>query len=56
MSLLAGKKEFGSQNLKLLSTANVTNATSVSFTTGIDSTYDVYIFKFININPSADNH
>ena len=43
-------KEFGSQNLKLLSTANVTNATSVSFTTGIDSTYDVYIFKFINIH------
>ena len=49
------KKEFASQNLKLLQTATVTGTNSISFTTGIDSTYDVYIFKFININPSTDN-
>ena len=26
----------------------------LSFTSGIDSTYDEYVFKFINIHPSAD--
>ena len=31
------------------------NSTSISFTSGIDSTYDVYIFKFINIHPDTDN-
>ena len=25
------------------------------FTSGIDSTYDVYMFKFININPATGN-
>jgi hypothetical protein len=42
-------------NLLLLSTQTASNSTSVSFTTGIDSTYDLYIFKFIDINPSTDN-
>jgi len=46
---------FASQSLKLLSTVTISGSTSVSFTSGIDSTYDVYIFKFININPSTDN-
>ena len=40
-------------NLVLLNTTNATNQASVSFTSGIDSTYDVYIFKFIDINVSA---
>ena len=31
------------------------NSTSISFTSGIDSTYDVYIFKFINIHLDTDN-
>ena len=41
-------------NLVLLSTSTPSGASSVSFTTGIDSTYDVYIFKFIDINPATD--
>ena len=36
--------------LKLISSQTVTNQASVSFTTGIDSTYDVYVFKLINIH------
>ena len=48
------KKEFASQNLKLLSTAVASDTGSVSFTT-IDSTYDVYIFKFINIHPTTNS-
>ena len=41
-------------NLVLMSTQNPSNAASVSFTSGIDSTYDVYIFKFMEINPATD--
>ena len=48
-------KEFASQSLKLLSTQVASGSSSVSFITGIDSSYDVYIFKFINMNPSTDN-
>ena len=40
--------------LKLLSTQTVTNQASISFTSGIDSTYKEYIFKFININPATN--
>ena len=36
-------------NLVLLTTNTSTNQASSSFTTLIDATYDVYIFKFINI-------
>ena len=41
-------------NLVLLTTNTVTGGSSSAFTTKIDSTYDVYIFKFININPVTD--
>ena len=53
-AFVAGNEAFGSQNLKLLATTIATGTTSVSFTTGIDSTYDVYIWKFININPATN--
>jgi len=44
---------FASQSLKLLSTAVASGSSAVSFITGIDSTYDVYIFKFIDINAAT---
>ena len=34
-------------NLVLLNTQTASDSASVSFTTGIDSTYDVYIFAFM---------
>ena len=41
--------------LNLLATNNITaGVSSSSFTSNIDSTYDTYIFKFINIHPSAN--
>ena len=49
------KKEFASQNLKLLATTIATGTNSISFTSGIDSTYDVYIWKFINMNPATNS-
>jgi hypothetical protein len=40
--------------LILLSTQTASASATISFTTGLDSTYDEYIFKFINIHPSVD--
>ena len=38
----------------LLSTTTASNAATVSITSGIDSTYGEYIFKFYNINPATN--
>jgi hypothetical protein len=40
--------------LNLISTQTASSSSTISFTSGIDSTYDAYCFKFINIHPSAD--
>ena len=42
-------------NLILISTQTASSSATISFTTGIDSTYDEYIFKFINIHGSANS-
>ena len=41
--------------LTLLSTQTASSSASISFTSGIDSTYDSYVFKFIDIHPATDN-
>ena len=41
--------------LVLLSTQTASASATISFTTGLDSTYDEYIFKFINIHPATDD-
>ena len=41
--------------LTLLSTQTASASANISFTTGLDSTYDEYIFKFINIHPATDS-
>ena len=38
-------------SLILLSTQTASASASLSFTSGIDSTYDSYVFKFINMHP-----
>ena len=40
--------------LNLISTQTASDASSVSFTSGLDSTYDVYVFKFADMNPVTD--
>ena len=42
-------------SLKLISTQTASSSASLSFTSGIDSTYKEYIFKFFDIHPSADD-
>ena len=44
-----------SGKLTLLSTQTASASANISFTSGIDSTYDSYVFKFINIHPATDN-
>ena len=41
--------------LTLISTQTASSSSSLSFTSGIDSTYKEYIFKFINIHPASNN-
>jgi len=41
-------------NMVLLSTQTASNSASISFTTGIDSTYKEYQFYFIDIHPRTD--
>ena len=40
--------------LVLISEQTASSSATIDFTSGIDSTYKEYIFKFINIHPSAD--
>ena len=41
--------------MTLLSTQTASASATISFTSGIDSTYDSYVFKFYNIHPATDN-
>ena len=40
--------------LTLLSTQTASASATISFTTGLDSTYDEYIIKYINVRPATD--
>ena len=41
--------------MTLLETQTASSSSTISFTSNIDSTYKEYIFKFINIHPSAES-
>ena len=41
-------------NLTLLTTATASSSATLSFTSSINSTYNSYLFKFINIHPATD--
>ena len=41
--------------LNLLSTQTASSSATISFTSGLDSTYKEYIFKFYNIHPATDS-
>ena len=40
--------------MTLISEQTASGSANISFTSGIDSTYDSYVFKFYDIHPSAD--
>jgi len=41
--------------MDLITTNTSSGAATSDFTTGIDSTYKLYIFKFYDVNPATDN-
>ena len=42
-------------SMTLLQTQTASSSSTIDFTSNIDSTYDVYCFKFIDIHPATDN-
>jgi hypothetical protein len=42
--------------MTLLSTQTASGSATISFTSGIDSTYDSYVFKFYNMHSSDNGH
>ena len=43
-----------SGSMTLIQEQTASSSSTISFTSGIDSTYDEYVFKFINIHPQND--
>ena len=41
-------------SMNLISTQTASSSSTISFTSGIDDTYDEYVFKFINIHADTD--
>ena len=41
-------------NMVFISSQTASGSASLEFTSGIDSTYDEYVFYFVNINPASD--
>ena len=52
---LFGVAGVSTADVVLLHDTDYSNAASASITSGIDSTYGEYIFKFYNLNPATDN-
>ena len=44
----------GGGSMALISTQTASSSSTISFTSGIDSTYKEYIFKYIGVHPSSD--
>jgi adenine-specific DNA methylase len=44
-----------SDGITLISSQTASNSASISFTSGLDSTYKAYKFVFVNIHPSVDD-
>jgi len=45
----------GTGELKFISKQTASSSASISFTSGIDSTYKEYVFYFVNIHPQTDD-
>ena len=52
---LFGVAGVSTASVVLLSTQTASDSANLDFTSGIDSTYGEYIFKFYNINPANDS-
>ena len=54
ISAITSAGQLAQGKMTLLQTQTASSSASISFTTNIDSTYPIYLFKFINIHPATD--
>ena len=56
ISAITAAASIPSGGLNLITTNTISSGvSSSSFTSSIDSTYDTYMFKFINLHPATNN-
>ena len=55
ISAITSAGQLAQGKMTLLQTQTASSSASISFTSNIDSTYPIYMFKFINIHPATDN-
>jgi len=55
ISAITSSGQLAQGKMTLLQTQTASSSASISFTSNIDSTYPIYMFKFINIHPATDN-
>ena len=54
ISAITSSGQLAQGKMTLLQTQTASSSASISFTSNIDSTYPIYLFKFINIHPATD--
>ena len=54
ISSITSAGQLAQGKMTLISSQTASGSASIEFTSGIDSTYPIYIFKFINIHPQTD--
>ena len=54
ISAITSAGQLAQGKMTLLQTQTASSSASISFTSNIDSTYPIYVFKFINIHPATD--
>ena len=55
ISAVTSMASLSTGSMVLISEQTASSSASISFTSGIDSTYPIYKFEFINIHPATDN-
>ena len=54
ISAITSAGQLAQGKMTLLQTQTASSSASISFSSNIDSTYPIYLFKFINIHPATD--
>ena len=55
ISSVTSAANFPAGAMTLISTTTASSDSTISITSGIDSTYPIYLLKFINVHPETDN-
>jgi hypothetical protein len=54
ISAITSAGQLAQGKMTLLQTQTASSSASISFTSNLDSTYPIYVFKFINIHPASN--